>query len=94
LTIQLEALSARDIAKERLIPMSKAFELAGQRARELEAWIKRIAVVTPFTAQEIARTFAMANAMGLSIPISKQLTRAVIDLQLRADARTGQAERA
>jgi len=79
LRIQLEALSARDIAQETLIPMSDAFKLATDRAEALETWIKNIAVRTPFTAQGIAQTLAMANAMGLTIGTAKRLTGAVID---------------
>lgn len=79
LEIQLEALSARDIAQEFGIPMADAFHRAGLRAKELDTWIKNIAVRTPFTAQGIAETLAMANAMGLNINMAKDLTGAVID---------------
>jgi tape measure domain-containing protein len=77
LNIQFESLAARDIADQFGVPMAEAFKFAGVRAELLLDWIKQIAVTTPFTAETLASTLAMANAMGLPIERAKDLTLAV-----------------
>ena len=76
LEIQFEALSARDIAKERIIPVAEAFKYAGERAAGLIRWVKEIAVTTPFTVDTLSTTLAMANAFGINIGMAKRLTLA------------------
>lgn len=79
LTIQFTTLAARDIADETGQTIAASYGAASERAQQLLAWVKEIAVTTPFTGAEIARTLAMANAMGLSIGAAQRLTLAVGD---------------
>lgn len=79
LEIRFTALAARDIAQKQMIPLAQAFTMAGKQAEGLLAWVTQLAIQTPFTTQEIARTLAMANAMGLSLGPAQALTKATID---------------
>ena len=79
LDIQLETLTARDYAYEFGVPMSVAFKETAGEAQALLDWIRRIAVTTPFSVQNLAKTVAMANAMGLNIDMAKELTLATGD---------------
>jgi len=77
--IQFTALAARDMvnASGGVITFSKAMESAGQKAQVLFDWVRNLAVLTPFTVNEIADSLAMANAMGMNIDMAKQLTVSV-----------------
>ncbi len=77
--IQFTALAQRDIsnASKGMISFAQAAGEAGERAKELFDWVRNLAVVTPFTVNEIADSLAMANAMGMNISMAKELTVAV-----------------
>lgn len=79
LNIQFESLVARDIAHTLGIPIADAFSMVETKAYGLLRWVKQFAVMTPFSAEKIAETLAMANAYGLSAMEAKQLTIATAD---------------
>lgn len=79
LNIQFESLVARDIAHTLGVPISEALGMVETKAYGLLKWIKQFAVATMFTAEDIAKTMAMANAYGLNAMEAQKLTMAVAD---------------
>jgi len=59
------------------LEMADVQGLAAQRSKEMLAWIRQIAVTTPFTVQDLSNTLSFANAMGISLDKSKELTLAI-----------------
>lgn len=79
LEIQLSALAARDFARTTGQSMAEAFKATTGAAAELFDWIRKLAITTPFTVEEIGNMFAMAQAMGLNMKMSKDLTLAIVN---------------
>lgn len=76
LNIQLEALAARDYAKQFGGSVGDAFGKVQGQARELLLWIRRIAVTTPFSVETITSAIAFGQAFGFSTEQAKRLTLA------------------
>lgn len=79
LEIQLSALAARDYAQITGESMAVAFEKTSNAAGILFDWLRRLAVATPFGVEEISYTFAMGQAMGLTLTQAKGMTEALIN---------------
>ena len=73
LRIQFESLAARDLARQFGIPVSEALGKVSGAAQELLAWIRKIAVTTPFSVETISQTIAWGQAFGFTVEQAKRL---------------------
>lgn len=80
LRIQFESIQARDYANNMAVPLAEAFRKTAGAAETLFDWVRRLAVTTLYGAEEIADMVTRANAMGLTIPVAKNLTVAVTNM--------------
>ena len=59
--------------------MSEALGKTSGTAAELQGWIQKLAIQSPFTQQGVADAFRMSMAYGFTTAQSKRLTQAMID---------------
>ena len=59
--------------------MAAGLEMASERAAELEAWIRKIAIESPFGREDVAGAFRMGMAYGFTSEQAQRLTQATID---------------
>ncbi|MHA2086199.1 MAG: hypothetical protein ACXABD_20845, partial [Candidatus Thorarchaeota archaeon] len=79
LQITLEAILARDFAKQWGIPVSQALTQITEKAQELLGWVREVAVTTPFSVESLAQALAYGQAFGFNVEQSKRLTLATGD---------------
>ena len=79
LMIMLEAILARDFAKQWGIPVADALEQIKDQAQQLLGWVRKVAVTTPFSVESIATALAYGQAFGFNVAQSKRLTLATGD---------------
>lgn len=80
LEIRFQAIAARSISEEIGVSIADAYKVAAPAAKDLLNWVRQIAVTTPFTAQSLADTVALANALGMSVDMAKAFTLAAGNL--------------
>ena len=66
LQITLEAVLARDYAKQFGIDTVDAFQAVTGQAQALIGWVRQIAVTTPFSVESIAQALAYGQAFGVT----------------------------
>ena len=59
--------------------LADAMGQAGGKAEDLQGWITKLAIQSPFTQQGVADAFRMAMAYGFTTDESKRMTQAMID---------------
>lgn len=79
LEIRLESITARDVSRGLGIPMKEAFDKVAGSASGLFDWMRKLAVQTNYTVEDLAEFFTMSTAMGITIDKSKELTEATVD---------------
>jgi tape measure domain-containing protein len=73
---------------EKTLSIADAMGEAGGRAKELQDWITKLAIKSPFTQSGVAEAFRMAMAYGFTTDEAQRLTGAMIDFS----SATGQDE--
>ena len=76
LQITLQAILARDFAREFGVPVAQALKAVTDQAQELLMWVRRVAVTTPFSVESLASALAYGQAFGFNVAQSKRLTLA------------------
>lgn len=66
--------------------MGEALSKTSGTAAELQGWIQKLAIQSPFTQQGVADAFRMAMAYGFTTQQSKRLTQALIDFSAGSGA--------
>jgi tape measure domain-containing protein len=80
LGMALQSLSARELMHAGAASnMTSAMVLSGERARELQDWMQKLAVQSPFTSTDISSAFRMAMAYGFTSEQAKRLTQDMVD---------------
>jgi len=67
------------LLKDQSLSMSAAFEQAAPMAKELQSWISRLAIESPFDERDVANSFRLAMAYGFTTQESKRMTQAMLD---------------
>ena len=79
LQIQLQAILARDFAQEFGVSVGVALGQVTEKTQELISWVRRVAVTTPFSPENLARALAYGQAFGFNVAQAKRLTLATGD---------------
>lgn len=80
LTLAIETLTARELINSgQAGSMGEAMQQASGRSQELLGWIEELAVKSPFTSEDIASTFKMAQAYGFTSAEAQRLTQTLTD---------------
>lgn len=66
-----------DIGKDSVISFGEALRAASGPAEDLFGWLSKFAIKTPFTVDDIAKTFTLATSYGFAADSAKTLTEAV-----------------
>lgn len=88
LTLAIETLTARELLNTgQAENMAEALGMADNKAQGLIKWIEELAVKSPFTSEDIAATFKLAQAYGFTSDEAQRLTQVLTDFT----AGTGQS---
>lgn len=80
LGMALQSLVARELLNTgQATDMAQAMGMAGDKAKELQGWITKLAIQSPFTQDDIANSFRLAMAYGFTSDEAKRLTTAMTD---------------
>ncbi len=80
LGMALQSLVARELLNTgKATDMAQAMGMAGDKAKELQGWITKLAIQSPFQQEDIANSFRLAMAYGFSTDEAKRLTQAMTD---------------
>lgn len=94
LGMALQSLVARELmASGAAGDMASAMAQAAPRAQELQDWITKLAIQSPFTEDQVAQTFRVAQAYGFTSKAAQRLTQVVIDFAAGSGAAGDSAER-
>ncbi|MCG3177552.1 MAG: hypothetical protein MOGMAGMI_02526 [Candidatus Omnitrophica bacterium] len=69
--------------------MTEAMQKAGPAAKELVDWIQKLAIESPFSEEDVAKSFQQAMAFGFTSEKAKELTQVMIDFA-SATGKTGE----
>ena len=58
---------------------AEAMAAATQATKEQMDWVMKLAAITPYDAEDIAKTFTMATAFGFNTTAAKELTENILD---------------
>jgi len=76
----LQSLSARELLNAGVTQnMSQAMSQAAPMARDLQNWVQKLAIESPFTSSGVAQAYRMAQAYNFTTQETKRLTQAMID---------------
>lgn len=64
---------------ETTLDMAKAKQLASVKAKELDGWMERLAIQSPFNKDDVAQAFRLQLAYGFTTKEAQRLTQATID---------------
>ncbi len=80
LGMSLQALVGREMVNAgQAGSLAEAMGDASERAQELQGWIERLAIKSPFTQQGVADAFRTAMAYGFTTDEAQRMTQAMID---------------
>lgn len=80
LGMSLQSLTAKELMNAGAAKtMTQAYALAGPKAKELLDWTQKLAIQSPFTQDDVAQAFRMAQAYGFTTDEAQRLTTALID---------------
>lgn len=80
LRMSLSSMAAKEFVQSGAAPdMAAGLQMATKRAQELESWIRKIAIESPFGREDVADAFRMAMAYGFTSEQAQRLTQATID---------------
>ncbi|MEN6584460.1 MAG: hypothetical protein ABFE02_00225, partial [Sulfuricella sp.] len=80
LGMSLQTLTARELVNTGAAKnMAAAYAAAEPKAKELLAWTQKLAIESPFTQDDVAQAFRLAEAYGFTSEEAQRLTQAVID---------------
>lgn len=80
LGLSLQSLVAREmVTSGQAENVASALDLAGGRAKDLQGWIQKLAIESPFTQEGVAVAFRQAMAYGFTTDEAQRLTQAMID---------------
>ncbi len=82
----LVAMTSREMIKagvagsvEELRAMPEAFAMVQERAEELQAWMEKFAIESPFGYEDVANAFRLSLAYGFTTTQAQRLTKAMSD---------------
>lgn len=67
------------LQKNQTLSMSEAFSKAAPMAKELQSWISKLAIESPFDEQDVSNSFRLAMAYGFTTQEAKRMTQAMLD---------------
>lgn len=80
LGMSLTSLTARELINtDSTLSMTEAYQLAAPKAKELQSWIQKLAIESPFTQEGVATAFRTAQAYGFTSKEAQRLTKDMID---------------
>ena len=80
LGLSLQSLVAREqLAAGGAKTMAEALQQSGGMAKELQGWVQKLAIESPFTQQGVADALRMSMAYGFTTKEAQRLTQAMID---------------
>lgn len=80
LGLSLQSLVARELVQTgQAKDVTSAMDAAGGKAKELQGWIQKLAIQSPFKQSDVAQSFRQAMAYGFTADEAKRLTQATID---------------
>lgn len=74
------------LLKDRSLSMSEAFSKAAPMAKELQSWISKLAIESPFDESDVASSFRLAMSYGFTSAEAQRLTRAMLDFSAGSGA--------
>lgn len=87
LGMALTSLTARELLNSGATnSMAEAMKMAAPLAAELQGWITKLAIQSPFKQEDIANSFRMALAYGFTTDEAKRLTQAMVDFSAGSGA--------
>lgn len=87
LGMALQSLTAKEMLNSGAAKtMTQAYAAAGPKAKELLEWTQKLAIESPFTQDDVAQSFRMAQAYGFTTEEAKRLTTALIDFSAGSGA--------
>lgn len=80
LGMALQSLVAREMVNTgTATDLASAMSMSSEKAKELQGWITKLAIQSPFQQEDIANSFRLAMAYGFTTDESKRLTSAMVD---------------
>lgn len=80
LGMALTSLTAREIVNNgQASSLGEAWDIASQKAAELQGWVQQLAIKSPFKQSDIAGAFKQAMAYGFTTDQAQRLTVAMVD---------------
>lgn len=80
LGMALQTLSARELVRTgQAESMSEAMGMATERAKELQEWIEKVAIESPFTSTDIANSLRLGLSFGFTTQQAQRLTQTMTD---------------
>lgn len=80
LGMSLSSLYARELMNtDSTLTMSDAIALSSDKAKELQDWIQKVAIISPFQQKDIADAFRMTLAYGFTADEAQRLTNVMVD---------------
>lgn len=67
-------------AAEAALTFAERMALVGESARATTLWVQKLAVISPYTSQDVGNIFRVAQAYGLSAQAAKDLLPPLLDL--------------
>lgn len=90
LGLSLQSLVARELVQTgQAKDVTSAMDAAGGKAKELQGWIQKLAIQSPFKQEDVAASFRQAMAYGFTADEAKRLTQATIDFASGSGASAG-----
>lgn len=79
LGMALQSLVAREMVNAgSAADLASAMDMSSEKAKELQGWITKLAIQSPFQQEDIANSFRLAMAYGFTTDESKRLTSAMV----------------
>lgn len=80
LGMALQSLVAREMVNSGAAKdLASAMDISSEKAKELQGWITKLAIQSPFQQEDIANSFRLAMAYGFTTDEAKRMTTAMVD---------------
>lgn len=80
LGLSLQSMAAKEmVATGQASDLAAAMGPAAEKAKELQSWVQKLAIESPFTQDGVAQAYRMAMAYGFTTKEAQRLTTAMID---------------
>lgn len=91
LTLSIRAMAAQELrAADSTLSMDESLYRAAGTASEILEWMERLAIISPFSIEDVKQSYLFAQALGFTVTQSVRVTQAVTDWA-SATGRSGEA---